>query len=136
MRVEYWDLTGLNKIVAKSGQRRMKRAANVIAAEVRRDCPVGTISRPMYRKGKYKDQPWTARDAGQLKKSVRVVERHESKYGIELAQFKSLGNYGNVRVYIGNYKAYYASIVEHESPFMRPALNKVRSRVKKILEDG
>lgn len=136
MRVEHWDITGLNKIIAETGIRRVRRAAKVIANAARRRCPTGTILRPMYRIGRYEGQPWTARDAGQLKKSVRVVERHKEKYGFELAQFKTLGHYGNVRIYAGHYLAYYAAIVEFYTPFMRPALEETRSQVKRILEDG
>jgi len=136
MRVEYWDATGLDKIVTETGIRRVRKAAKVIADAARRKCPVGTISRPMYKTGRYHDKPWTARDAGQLKKSVRVVERHAEKYGFELAQFETLGHYGSVRVYAGNFLAYYASIVEFNTPFMRPALMETRSEVKRILEDG
>ena len=136
MRVEYWDITGLNKIVAETGIRRVRKAAKVIASAVRKKCPVGTISRPMYKTGRYAGQKWTARDVGQLKKSIRIVERDKEKYGFELAQFKTLGHYGNVRVYAGHYLAYYADIVEFYTPFMRPALEATRSQVKGILEDG
>lgn len=136
MRVEHWDIAGLNKIVVKTGCGRVKRAARVIANAVRKNCPVGTVSRPMYKTGRYAGQSWTARDAGQLRRSIRVVERSEEKYGFALAQFKTLGHYGDVRVYAGHYLAYYAAIVEHYTPFMRPALEATRSQIKRILEDG
>lgn len=95
---------------------RLVEAAEVVAAAARRGCPVGTVSRPMYRRGAYAGQPWTARDAGQLRKSIRVVTR-KTKSG------KALTKKRNVRIYAGHYLAYYARIVEHSRPFMRSALN-------------
>jgi len=136
MRVSNWNWKETDKMVVTTTRKRALKAANVIADRVRRDCPVGTISRPMYEKGSYAGQEWTKRDAGELKKSVRVVERDEEKYGYVLAQFKTIGNYGDVRVYVGHYLAWYAQIVEYYTPFMRPALAATRSKVKDILENG
>lgn len=93
---------------------RLVDAAELLAAAVRRRCHVGTVSRPMYRSGPYAGLPWTARDAGQLKRSVRVT-RLKTKSG------KAFSKKRNVRVYVGNKMAYYASIVENSKPFMRPA---------------
>ena len=131
-----WDWNEANKMVVTETRKRSRKAAGVIAERARKDCPVGTVSRPMYRSGPYANQPWTARDAGQLKKSIRVVERNDEKYGYSLAQFSSIGQYGNVRVYAGNYLAYYGAIVEYSKPFLRPAVAKARTQVKGILENG
>ena len=109
----------------------------MIRRAVQARCPEGTVSRPMYQKGDYAGQPYTARDAGQLKRSVRVVERDENKQGFKLATIKTLGpNFGLIRVYVGHYLAYYAAIVEHYTPFMRLALDATRGQVKNILENG
>ena len=136
MRVENWSWREADKMVVNASRKRLKKAAEVMADRVRRNCPVGTISRPMYRSGPYAGQPWTKRDAGELKKSVRVVERNEEKYGFALAHFKSLGNYGDVRVYVGHYLAWYAHVVEYTRPFMRPAVASTKAQVKNILENG
>ena len=124
-------------MVGRASYKRVFKAAHVIKRAVKARCPTGTISRPMNKTGPYAGQPYTARDAGQLKRSVRVVERKEDKYSVELAQFKTLGpNFGLVRVYAGHFLAYYARIVEHYTPFMRPAIDSVRGQVKNILENG
>lgn len=138
MRTEIWSWTKANLAIGKEGHRRAKKAANVIAEAARApgNCPVGTVERPMYKTGPYANQPYTARDNGALRDSIRVVERDEQKHGFVLAQFESLGNYGDVRVYAGHYLAYYAAIVEHSNPFMRRAQDKTRARVKDILENG
>ena len=130
MRVENWDWREADKMVHKASRKRQLKAANVLADEVRRRCPVGTVSRPMFRRGPYAGQPWTRHDAGALKRSVRVTERDDEKYGFKLAQ------YGEVRVYVGHYMAWYARIVEYFRPFMRPAVASTMSRVKDILENG
>lgn len=136
MRVENWNWKKADDMVAGKSVARLRKAAEVIANNTRKECPVGTESRPIYKKGPYAGQPWTARDAGALKKSVRVVERKNEKNGHELVQFASLGPYGIIRVYAGHYLAYYAAIVEHATPFMRPAVNVSKGQVKSILENG
>lgn len=129
MRIENLDWSKADKLVRGASRERQLKAAHVIADEVRRRCPVGTISRPMYKIGRYAGQPWTKRDAGSLKKTVRVVERDE-EHGYMIKGF------GDVRVYAGNFYAYYAQIVEFYTPFMRPAVDATISRVKHILENG
>ncbi len=105
---------------------RLVEAAEVVATHARQKCPVGTISRPIYKKGRYAGQPWTARDAGQLKKSIRVV-RKKTKSG------KAFSRKRDVRVYAGHFLAYYASIVEFSKPFMRPALAQSIPEIKSII---
>lgn len=136
MKVVKWDWTAADKMVTKASIDRIKKAAEVIADAARGKCPVGTVSKPITRKGAYAGQAWTARDAGQLKRSIRVVQRDDEKQGVSLAQFSSLGNYGNVRVYAGHYLAYYARIVEYFKPYLRPALESTQGEVKNIVENG
>jgi hypothetical protein len=99
-------------MVFKASVERCRKAAKVMRDAVYNACPVGTISRPMYKSGPYAEVKWTARDEGQLKKSVRVVEQKEEQHGWNLARFHVLGSQGIVRVYAGNFLAYYARIVE------------------------
>ncbi|MBU1173758.1 MAG: hypothetical protein KKD44_29660, partial [Proteobacteria bacterium] len=72
MRVESWDWKEADKMVGKGTLERVRKAAKVIANNARRRCPVGTMSRPMYRSGHYAGQDWTKRDAGALKRTIRV----------------------------------------------------------------
>jgi hypothetical protein len=131
-----WFWEQATKEVSKNCQSRMTKAAKVLAAAVRAKCPVGTISHPMYEKGKYKKCPWTKRDGGSLKRSVRVVEKKD-KYGVDIiAKYASIGIVGGPRVYVGNYYAYYAQIVEFYTPFMRPTVQTMQGEMKSILENG
>lgn len=129
-----WNWTEANKMVRNGSLERVRKAAGVIRDQVKANCPVGTVSRPMYRSGPNAGQPWTARDAGRLKESVRVVELREDKYGFAFTELGIL--HGIVRVYCGNRLAYYARIVEYSKPFMRPAAEATKGRVKEILENG
>ncbi len=107
---------------------KLEECAQALAAEARRLCPVGTVSRPIYARGPHKDQPWTARDRGQLKRSIRVTRKH-SKSG------KPLMRRRDVRVYAGHYLAYYAAIVEFAGKsFMRPAVTAAHSKMVSIIK--
>jgi len=125
MRVESFNPNRIDATFDYVATERLVKAAKVVAAAVRRKCPVGTISRPIYRSGPYAGQPWTSTDAGRLRKSVRVVQKR-SKTG-RLSKKKS------VRVYAGTYLAYYANIVEFSRPFMRPALAETLHMVKSMI---
>ena len=126
IRLENWNPNKADQEFEHIAIERLAEAAEVVKDAAKGRCPVGTISRPMYRSGPYAGQEWTARDAGQLKKSVRVT-RKKTKSG------KAFSKKRNVRVYAGNYLAYYASIVEHSRPFMRPALTSTLAEVKQII---
>lgn len=126
MRIENWNPNNRDETFENVAIERLVEAAEAVANATRRRCPVGTVSRPMYRRGRYAGQKWTARDAGQLKRSIRVV-RQKTKSG------KAFSRKRNVRVYVGNYLAYYASIVEHYTPFLRPAFNGSISEIKEII---
>jgi len=129
MRVSNWNPQKYDGELIGASMKRLRKAANVVADNARAGCPVGTVSRPIYKTGPYAGQRWTARDAGQLKKSIRVVEKKGS--GTLIFQIR------NIRVYAGHFLAYYASIVEYGGKhFMRSALNKSRSRIRNILENG
>lgn len=127
MRIEFFEPkkfdTELKGIVLK----RMNNAADILVNQAKTNgfCPVGTITRPMYKKGKYAGQKWTSRDAGRLRKSIRkVLPRNISK---------SFGTPTNIRVYAGHYMAWYAAIVEFESHFLRRAKNRARPKMKVAL---
>lgn len=126
MRVENWNPNVMDETFENVAMERLVEAANVVAEKARQNCPVGTESRPIYKTGRYAGQPWTARDKGQLKKSIRVVQK-KSKSGKPLSRKK------NVRVYAGHFLAYYAKIVEfNQKAFLRPALNSSIPEIKSI----
>jgi hypothetical protein len=127
MRVEGFNPNKFDETFENVAVERLVEAAEVVAEKARQKCPVGTVSRPIYKTGPYAGQNWTARDAGRLKKSIRVVQR-KSKSGKPLTKKK------NVRVYGGNYLAYYAKIVEfNQRAFLRPALNGSISEIRSII---
>jgi hypothetical protein len=126
MRVENWNPNAMDETFEGVAMERLLEAAEVVASAARTRCPVGTVSRPIYKTGPYAGQPWTARDAGQLKKSIRVTQR-TSKSGKPLLRKR------NVRVYAGHYLAWYGSIVEHTKPFLRPALTGSIAAIRSIV---
>lgn len=126
MRVEAWNPNVMDETFENIAMDRLVEAAEVVATAARRGCPVGTVSRPMYKRGPYAGQKWTARDAGQLKKSIRVVRR-------KTTGGKAFSKKRNVRVYAGHYLAYYARIVEFSRPFMRNALNGSIASIRSIV---
>lgn len=130
MRVADWNPQQHDAAILEASMERLRKAAELVADRARAKCPAGTLSRPIYKKGPYAGKPWTARDAGALRKTIRVVEKHE-RYGTEVGRFR------NVRVYAGNYLVYYASIVEYAGKkFLRPALEGARAQIRTILENG
>jgi hypothetical protein len=130
MRVSNWKPQQYDSEFINAGMGRLRKAAEVVAAKARSRCPVGTISRPVYKRGPYAGKPWTAREAGALKKTIRVVEKHE-KFAGEIAKIR------DVRVYAGNFLVYYAKVVEFAGKkFLRPALNDSKTEIRAILENG
>ncbi|GAH09466.1 unnamed protein product [marine sediment metagenome] len=132
-RIDFWDVKPLNQEIMRNGMKRLRKAGGVVKSKARSKCPVGTLSRPMYKTGRYAGQYWTARDAGALKKSIRVVEKHGGEAGgyitIRAGQLE-------IRVYSGTAKVYYAQIVEFYTPYLRPALNASKSRILSIMQNG
>jgi len=127
MRVELWRPDRYDALFERAALDRLMEAAEAVAAEARARCPVGTVSYPIYKSGPYAGRSWTARDAGALRKTIRVRQKL-SKTG------KPLKRKSDVRVYAGNYNVYYARIVEFAGKtFLRPALWNMRAKIKQIL---
>lgn len=124
MRVSNWNPKAGDKEIMGNAMDRLEKAAQVVANDARRRVPVG-VSRPGTKGGK----DWTAREAGALKKSIRVVRLHGDPKR-------------NVRVYAGNREVFYARFVEtgtvkmKAKPYLRPALNSSKAEIKRILENG
>jgi HK97 gp10 family phage protein len=125
MRVSNWNPQQYDGQFIAASMARLVKAAEIVAEKARAKVPVGSISRPAGKSGKY----WTERTPGSLKKSIRVVKKHDSTTR-------------NVRIYAGNKKVFYARLVEFGSikkgarPFLRPALNGSKAEIKAILEGG
>ena len=123
-KIAFWDPKPLNQEVMKNGMKRLKKAGEVVARKARSSPVVNrsTGTRTIYKNGRYAGQFWTARDAGALKKTIRVVEKHGRKL--------------NIRVYSGTAKVFYAQIVEFYTPYLRPASNASKSQILKIMQNG
>lgn len=131
-KVKRWNWNEANRMVNGETRKRLLTAAEMIKTEIRtklkRSIGKGEttgISRPIYKTGKHRGQPWTQRNFGELLGSVRVVEKREA-WGFEIQKER------NVRVYAGHYLAYYAQIFEFDRPYMRPAWRAVLPKLKKV----
>lgn len=124
MRVSNWQPQKFDGEIIAASMDRLEEVGNVIASEARRRVPVGK-SRPASKGGK----EWTAREAGSLRRSIRVIKMDK-------------GGTRKILVYAGSKKAFYARFVEYGTvkmparPFLRPALNTSKSRIQGILRGG
>ncbi len=122
MRVSNWNPDKITAEIEGRAMDRLEKAGDVVASRARSRCPVGfTIP-----KGKGK---WSGREAGALKKTIRVVRlKGDPKM--------------NVRVYAGSREIFYSRFVEYGTvkmrarPFLRPALNESKGQIKQIVETG
>lgn len=133
MRVEYWNPNAFDETFENVAMERLVEAANVIKLQARINLrqQIGKgkttgISRPVYKKGHNANVAWTARNFGELIRSIRVV-RKKTEAG------RAFSKKRNVRVYAGHYLAYYADIFEFYRPFMKTALIQSLSEVKSII---
>ena len=134
-KVANWNPNVLDEEIFGNAMDRLRECAELVAKQARSNlsAQIGRgktsgISHPPYKKGQAAGMSWTARRAGALMKSIRVVERKPG------AGFASVQIGRNIWVMAGNYDVYYAQIFEYKHPFLRPALNQVRSQMKAILE--
>jgi len=124
MRVSNWNPAAGDTQIMKASMERLQAAAEVIAQGARANVPIGK-SRPKYLNGK----DYTAREAGALRASIRVVRLHGDTRR-------------NVRVYAGSKKVYYARFVEmgtykmRARSFLRTAVNQSKGAIRSILLNG
>lgn len=138
MRVSNWHPEAYDGEIVGASMERLRKAAIVVrdAARAKAKVYVGKLHGP-YRTGKYAGKVWTARDTDNLLKTIRVVEKNDGN-GFAMEAYK------NVWVMAGNYKTWYAQQVEYgrggwkggAHPFLRPALNQNKDRIRSILENG
>jgi len=126
----FWHPQVANNAVDAIVAERMNAAAEVLAENTRanlRSIIQHAISRPVYKTGKNANKWWTARTAGELLHSVRIVKQENSR---------------NIWIMVGQRKAYYAVMFEAAADpsrgkaFFRPAILKSRSRMLSILKNG
>lgn len=73
------------------------------------------------------DKRWTGRKRGDLKRTIRRVSKRTK---------------GNIRVYAGNFKIYWAFMVERGTkktkmqPFLRPAFQEIKSQIVNRIQNG
>ena len=138
MRVSNWNIERFDGEIIGASMDRLRKAADVVKVaaiqnlfkEMGKGKTTG-ISHGPYKTGDYAGEPWTARHYGSLLKTIRVTEKWE--VGALVAVF---GEEKNVRVYAGNYLVWWAKIFEYYRPYLRPALNKSKARIRQILENG
>ena len=99
----------------------LERVGEKVASAAKQKVPVGVDRKP-YGTGK----EWTARRAGALRDSIRVVRlKGDPKM--------------NIRVYAGSEKVYYGRFVEYGTvkmkarPFLRPSLNQFKPLIAEII---
>jgi hypothetical protein len=132
-----------DKVVMDEAMRRITAAGEILASKIRSNLQAQiknpNYSRPPYKGGYvngkyvpgagYAGKWWTARDAGELLRSVRVVTKKDSAHR-------------NVWIICGNSKAYYSAIYEYATDpkrgkkFYRPALASARPLMKSVIENG
>lgn len=122
-----------DNVVMAEAMRRLGLAGDILAANIksnlRSQIKNPAYSRPPYKTGPYAGKWWTARDAGELLRSVRVVKRNDSVHR-------------NIWIICGNSKAYYSAAYEYSTDpkrgkkFYRPALASSRSKMKSVIENG
>ncbi len=124
MRVANWNPHKADAQIMNASMERLEACGEVVARKARSFVPVGK-SRPRYLNGK----EWTEREAGALKRSIRVVRLNNSQKR-------------NIRIYAGSKKVYYARFVEMGTskmaakPYLRPAFNGSKAEMKHILLYG
>jgi len=120
-------------VVMEEAMRRLELAAeilkNKLKSTLQSQIKNPNYSRPPYKTGPYAGKWWTARDAGELLRSVRVVKQFNTPHR-------------NIWIVAGNSKAYYSAAYEYATnplrgkKFYRSALASSRSRMKSVIENG
>lgn len=116
------------------GMDRLVQGAKAIRDDARRILKSklrGDVNRPVYRKGPYAGQIYTERRAGEMVDTIRVFRKQDSSAR-------------EVRIYMGNYKVWWATQMEYgrggwrggARPCLRPALRNTGNTFKPVFESG
>jgi len=126
MRVENWNPNAMDQTFENVAIERLVDAAELVRRLARGKVRVGTLSRPVYLKGAKAGKPYTSREAGRMKQSIRVV-RKKTKSG------KAFSKKRNVRIYAGHRMTDYHFALEFEHPFLRNSLAESIPSIKTII---
>lgn len=146
MRVANWRPKEVGDQIFGQAEENANGVMDEVVEEAKARCPIGEIRRA----GKWSGQRfvsftpgtgrnkgirvgftakrvWLGREPGDLRNSIRRVNKAGS---------------GNVRVYAGTFKIFWAHMVERGSvhwpahPFLRPALGAIKSRILSRIKNG
>lgn len=116
MRVERWKAKEIFSSIHEEAFKNANSVMDNVVAAAKSRCPVGSVTRNP-KTGSQKE--WAGRKPGSLKNSIRRVNKEGS---------------GNIRVYAGNYRVYYARFIEYGTrkmsarPFLRPAFESIKTK--------
>jgi hypothetical protein len=127
VRKAFWNMGIVEREIFDEADKRITEAGEIVAKKTRENLKkkIGrgdtkNITRPVYKTGAYAGQSWTARTAGDLMASIRVVKKHGLK--------------GNVWIMVGNDDVWWGPIFEfYNKPFLRPALSSSKAEIKRVL---
>ena len=128
-----FNFAQFNDSIGSEVKNRMRMAASTLQMAMILKCKKSyTNRRPVYGKGPYAGKKWTARDMDIMAKTIRVVEK------------PTTGIHADIRVYVGNYKTWWAVQMEFGRgawkggawPFVRKSITATKSRIKVVLESG
>jgi HK97 gp10 family phage protein len=145
MRIENWRGKEVFDQIAEQALENANLLMDDVVAAAKARCPVGTITRegkfvsanisftPQSGKNKGKlvsfstDKRWQGRNPGDLRNSIRRVTKPKT---------------GSIRVYAGNFKIFWAYMVERGTaktraqPFLRPAFQSAKQIASRFIKDG
>lgn len=145
MRVENWRAKGIFDQIASNALEAANEIMDDHAKAAKLMCPVGTVNRPdgyvnrpvvftpSTGKGKGKEvrfvaRTWMGRKPGSLRDTIRKVTKPSRP--------------GNIRVYAGTNKVFYARFVEYgtvktpRQSFMRPTFQAIKGTIESRIEAG
>ena len=135
-RIE-WDISKKLPELINAGMGRLEKAGRIIQTEAKSTLkskinpkhPPYDITRPEYKTGKAANKYWTARTAGNMIKTIRVVRKDDVR---------------NIWIIAGNSRDWWAIQMEFghagwkggSRSFLRPALKKSIPKIKSMLLNG
>lgn len=159
MRVANWKAKEIFDGIYDDAVANANSVMDDVAREAKSRCPVSQIVRDPVNKtvtvrisprtGRRKGQEivftaeqFQGRHPGQLRDTIRRVNRHGQYSGYHSGQFGISVSYGNIRVYAGNYHVFYAHMVERGTrktkaqPFLNPAFNGKKGSILHRIKNG
>jgi HK97 gp10 family phage protein len=120
MRVGNWKAKDVFKDIAEQAFQNAELVMDDVVQSAKAHCPVG---KAVSKSGK----DWTERVPGSLRNTIRRVSRRDK---------------GNIRVYAGSKKVFYARFVEmgtvkmRKKPYLRPAFQQRKGAILKKVKYG